>query len=161
MAKSGADLKGLNKVLKSLNREAKKIKGRSLKGLIRAQIIIRRDMEFTSPTIPVDLGNLRASYFTITSKGNIKEGKAPAFIGEKAGQMSSDHADSIAQNRAMIMKFAIALIMGFSAFYAVFVHENYGAHFQKPGSGAGFFKASLNNNSRKVLGMIAHEAKIR
>lgn len=160
MAEGKADLKGLNKVLKNLNREVKKIKGRSLKGLIRAQIIIRRDMEFTSPIIPVDVGNLRSSYFTVTSKGKTEEGQSPVFIGIRAGQMAGDHSSCIAHNKSKISGKETALVMGFSAYYATFVHENVGAHFQRPDAGAKFLQAALNNNQQKILEMIAHEAKI-
>lgn len=161
MAKNGADLKGLNKVLRNLNKEVKKIKGRSLKGLIRAQIIIRRDMEFTSPVIPVDTGNLRSSYFTVTSKGKTEEGQSSVFVGIRTGQMSEDHASCLSRNKSKIAGTKPALIMGFSAFYATFVHENVGVHFQRPGAGAKFMEASLKRNTRKTLEMIAHEARIR
>ena len=126
MAETGARLEGLNTVLKNLNKEVKSIKNRSMKGLIRSAVIIRRDMDFTSPLIPVDTGNLRASWFT-----------EPFFITGSP-----------------------ALIIGFTAFYAVFVHENIGAHFQRPGAGAKFMEASMKRNSRKVLETIAHEARI-
>lgn len=161
MAESGAKLEGLNKVLSNLNKEIKKIKGRSLKGLIRAQIIVRRDMEFTSPMIPWDTGNLTHSYFTVTSKGGIPEGKSPSFKGEKADQMSADHSTILKEYGAAVEGTEPALVMGFSAYYATFVHENYGAHFQKDGAGAGFLKAALNNNKQKILETIAHEARIR
>jgi len=59
-----AHIKGMDNLLRNLNKEIKKIEGFSMKGLIRAAIIIRRDMDKTSPLIPVDEGNLRASWFT-------------------------------------------------------------------------------------------------
>lgn len=55
---------GVDKVLRNLNREIKQIEGLTMKGLIQSAILIRRDMEQTSPKIPVDTGNLRASWFT-------------------------------------------------------------------------------------------------
>jgi hypothetical protein len=51
--------------------------------------------------------------------------------------------------------------MGFAASYAWFVHENYGAHFQRPGAGAGFFLKAIQNNKQKILEVIAKEAKIK
>ena len=51
-------------IMKNINRELDKIKGRSMKGMIRAAIWLRRDMEYTPPLIPVDTGNLRSSWFT-------------------------------------------------------------------------------------------------
>lgn len=64
MAKSGASLEGLNAVLGNLNKEIGNIKKRSMKGLVQGAIIVRRDMEYTPPLIPVDTGNLRDSWFT-------------------------------------------------------------------------------------------------
>lgn len=55
---------GVDKVLRNLNREIKQIEGLTMKGLIQSAVLIRRDMEQTSPKIPVDTGNLRASWFT-------------------------------------------------------------------------------------------------
>jgi len=57
-------LNGIGTVLRNLNREIKKIKNDSLKGLILVAIAIRRGMDEHAPTIPIDTGNLRASWFT-------------------------------------------------------------------------------------------------
>ena len=54
-----------------------------------------------------------------------------------------------------------ALLIGFTAIYAVIVHENYGANFQRPNAGAGFFQSAINNNQKQILAVIAKEAKIR
>ena len=72
-------LKGLERVIKNLNAEIARIEGATLAGLIRAQIEIRRSMEYEPPLIPVDMGNLRASYFTVTSKGGIVACRSPKF----------------------------------------------------------------------------------
>ncbi|TSA10048.1 MAG: hypothetical protein D4R73_05945 [Deltaproteobacteria bacterium] len=59
-----SNLRGLERVIHNLNKEIKAIEGRSMKGLIRAAIIIRRDMDITPPVIPVDTSNMRGSWFT-------------------------------------------------------------------------------------------------
>jgi hypothetical protein len=59
-----AKVTGINKVVRNLNQEINKIEARSMAGLIGAAIIVRRDMDHTPPKIPVDQGNLRASWFT-------------------------------------------------------------------------------------------------
>jgi len=56
-------LKGVDRVLHKLNRKIVQIKGASLAGLGRAAILVRRDMDRTPPMIPVDTGNLRASWY--------------------------------------------------------------------------------------------------
>lgn len=114
-------------VMKNLNKEIKQIQGKTMKGLIRSAALIRRDMDKTSPKIPVDTGNLRQSWFTTPYPHKTRP----------------------------------ALMIGFSANYAVFVHENVGANFQRPGAGAKFFEASLNRNHKQILDIIKQEAKVR
>jgi len=52
------------------------------------------------------------------------------------------------------------LVMGFSANYAVYVHEMVGAHFRRPGAGAKWFEAALKRNHNKMLKIIEKDAKI-
>jgi len=56
------------------------------------------------------------------------------------------------------------LIMGFSANYAVFVHEMLGKtkkiNWSRPGSGPKFFEASLKRNEQQVLETIRDNAQI-
>lgn len=56
-------IKGLDKVLSNLNKEIIKIKSGTIQGLVVAASQILTDADKTSPTIPVDTGNLRASRF--------------------------------------------------------------------------------------------------
>lgn len=59
-----AFLKGLDNVLRNLNKEIKAIEGRSLKGMLLAVAEIRKDIDSVSPLVPVgETGNLRASWF--------------------------------------------------------------------------------------------------
>lgn len=120
-------LRGINNVVRNLNKELRKIKGRSLPGLIAAATIIRRDMDSTPPLIPVDTGNLRASWYTTT------------------GYRASNPF----------------VTMGFSASYALVVHERLWRNGKRPGSGPKFFMASLMRNKTKILGVIAASVKIR
>lgn len=152
----------MSKVLANLNKEIKKIEGRSLKGLIRGGIIIRRDMETTPPKIPVDLGNLRASQFMVTSKG-----ESPAiategnFKGKKISELTSQHAETKAEAAGVSKAVGEPnIIFGFTAPYAMPVHEMVGATFKRPGSGAKFLEASLKRNTKKILQVIREEARI-
>jgi len=153
-------IKGFDIVMSNLTREIKKIEGRTMKGLIEGSIIIRRDMEVTSPTIPIDLGNLRASYFTVTAQS--EQGGAPEFKGEKAAELSSEHSTVVSEAKALAQTIKDPVVMmGFSANYAMWVHENIGASFQRPGSGAKFFESSMKRNTDAVLQVIAKNAQIR
>jgi hypothetical protein len=58
-------IEGFEEVMRNLNIKIAEMKNNSMKGLIEAAIIIRRDMDKTEPLIPVDLGNMRASWTTI------------------------------------------------------------------------------------------------
>lgn len=80
-------LKGINKVLKNLNKEIMKINNRTMGGLISAAADIREDMDNTPPLIPVETSNLRGSWFT----NSFYVGKNPAvqigFNAEYAAQV--------------------------------------------------------------------------
>lgn len=52
-----------------------------------------------------------------------------------------------------------AVQLGFSAYYAWYVHEMVGANFQRPGAGAKFLEASLKRNKAKILDIIASEVR--
>lgn len=130
-------IKGFDTVIRNLNKEIKGIKGRSMKGLIESAVIIRRDMDKTPPKIPVDTGNLRASWFTFPVRA----------LG------------------------GVGLIMGFSANYALVVHERVeGApwgdgtvgkiDWNRSGSGPKFLQASLFRNAPLVLATIQKNARV-
>jgi len=155
----------LQEVVKNLNKEIKGIKGRSLKGMIEGVIEVRRDMDKTSPLIPVgETGNLRQSWFVTTSKGTTPQGKSPNFKGRNAEKMASEHSTvkTVVVGRAQAKSQKGPVVaFGFSANYAVYVHEMYGAHFRRPGAGAGFFVASIKRNKGKILNAIKENAKVR
>lgn len=152
-------LKGMPKVLGNLNKELKGIKKRSLKGLIRAQIIVRRAMDKERPMIPIDWGNLRASWFVVTNEGGVAEGHSASF--RNSSTMVGDHKSAIERNKAYIAGNNPSIIMGFSAHYAIAVHENIGATFKKEGAGAKFFEVALQRHSKEMLEVITKEAKIK
>lgn len=157
---------GLPTVIKNLNDQIALIKGRTLKGLIRGSSIIKETMDSTPPTIPVDTGNMRHSWFVVTNNGGVIAGRSPSFLpgqyGDRdVGRLSTDHAKAITSSASIIKGKEPAVALGFSAYYTMWVHENMGATFQKPGSGAKFFESAIKSSSRKVLDMIRMEAKIR
>ncbi len=157
-------LKGLDTVLRNLNKQIKKIEGRTLKGLIRGAIIIRRSMDKTPPKIPVDLGNLRASFFTVTSKGVLAHGSSPEFGGEDASKLSSEHQSVIASVTNLTKATpGLTVILGFSADYAIWVHEMIGGNidWNREGSGAKFFEAAIKRNAKAVFDIIVKEARIK
>lgn len=116
-------LKGIDNVMRNLNKELAKMKVKSLAGLLQAAAIIRVDMDKTPPLIPIDTGNLRNSWF-------VTSGTTP--------------------------KLGPFVIIGFSAIYAVAVHEMIGdINWNRPGSGGHFFISSLKRNRGLILRTVA------
>jgi len=166
---------GFEEIMENLQLEVKKIEGASIQGLIKAAAMIREDTEKSSPSTPVDLGNLRSSWFVTTAKKvipsdkfstgfknvTIKEGsKGSQKISTTAARMATDHVAAVAENKARCVSAAavgrIMLVMGYSAHYAVYVHENVDAKFKRkdPPAGAKWFQEAVYRNRDKVLDVI-------
>jgi len=166
----GTGIKGMDIVMTNLHKEIVKIKGRSLKGLIEASIIVRRSMDYNAPTIPIDLGNLRLSWFVVTASG-IQKGESPSFREDEGGELASEHASTISEAQSLAQAASVqgpVLMMGFSANYAMWVHEMVGANFRQPkkgavrGSpGAKFFERALKDNKALILETIRDNAYIK
>ena len=92
-----ASITGFDQVIKNLNVEILAISNNTRKGLLKASIFIHRDMETNPPLIPEQFGPLRASWQTFP-----------------------EHDGPIGDRK-------YGLRMGFSANYALWVHEMYGA----------------------------------
>jgi len=152
-------LTGIDTVNLNLHRVLDQVKDKSLAGMVDASIVIRRDMEDTPPTIPMDLGNLRASWFTTSRKGG---GSNRKFVGKNAGKFAAERSSAIASTRAVVnAQKEPSLIMGFSANYAAPIHEMVGVNFKKKGSGAKFFQSALARNTKLILKIIKATVVIR
>lgn len=126
-----ASITGFDQVIKNLNIEILAITTKARKGLTLSAKFLRNDMDTYPPLIPEDLGNLRDSW-----------------------EVHNVHDPQVADR-----KFGIR--MGFSANYALWVHEMYGAvNWSRPGSGPGFFIQSINRNHDTILQIIASATKI-
>lgn len=155
-------LKGMENVMRNLQKEITKIEGLSMKGLIRSVIIIRRDMDKTAPLIPVDTGNLRASFFTVTGRTFLqteKELPEAKFKGENKEQLSYDHATAISAAKTQVGS-KLMVMFGFSANYSTWAHEAVDYSFKRPGSGAKFMESSIRRNSDRVIQELKKSAKI-
>lgn len=163
MAQAPIRLVGMEKVLRNLNREISKIEGRTLKGLIRSAILIRRDMEATPPLIPVDTGNLRASFYTITTKPVEGQVKSTSFEKDEGGKLAQGHVEALQEAQSELSYFGKnpVVAIGFSAYYAFKVHEDKMARFKRPGAGAKFLEAAIKRNEKKILDIIKSEARIQ
>lgn len=131
---------GLDNVLRNLNREVRKIKGKTKKGIIKATLLVKREaMKIT----PVDTGNLVNSAF---SNVMVKGKDIVGTIGYTAAYAAAVHE--------MIESKSIKGPGGMVEFQR-------GVTFQKPGAQAKFLETPLKKNAKKILRIIKKEAKIR
>lgn len=159
MAKSKKPLAGTRQVLNNLNKEIQKIKTKSMAGLIEAAIFIRRESE---PLTPVDLGNLRASFFIVTSQGKVKEGVSPNFVGPNASTISSAHSATMSQATSLVSDKNIPIVvLGFGANYAASVHEDLEMIFRRPGAQAKFLESVIKGNEKTIVDIIAKNIEIK
>ena len=165
MARYGK-LEGLQEVMTNLHNEIERIEQYSMKGLIRAVIRIRRSMDKQSPLIPVDTGNLRASWFTAmgynwhVAQIERDDIKVPNFKGENAAELASEHSRIVSKYQAEAGTKA-QIYFGFSANYATWVHELIDGKFNRPGSGAKFLEAALLSQQPFILEEIRKSAQIK
>ena len=170
---NGLRVFGIDKVLRSLKKESEDIYQNSFVGLYKGGLLVLRDATIGCP---IDLGNLRASGFVMGFGPKIKgtktkrlRGNAPKFVDERAAsksvkpgraaRMSSDHQEVLGKHKSVIggRKHPM-VVVGFTAFYAIFVHEDPYAHHTK-----GHFKflyLAIRKNNAKILEMIKEEAKL-
>lgn len=157
-------LTGVETVMRNLNREIQKIKNRSMRGLIHAAILIRRDMETTPPLVPVDEGNLRASWFLVTARGNIGAGSGKFKQGKETqvdtARLSNDHSRAVGAAKGAVTGRPLVAI-GFSAHYSVFQENDNTGQRKRPGAGGGFFESALRRNEPRILYEIRKEARIK
>ena len=160
-----AQIHGFKEVEANLNRQLEGIRNRSMKGLIMGAALVRNETEKTPPLTPVDLGNLRASWFVVTAKG-IQVGKGLGqFKGPKAATITSDHSSTISEAQGFVTanstKEKQFLMMGYSANYALYVHEMIGANFQRFGAGPKWFESAVKNNTSRIVQIVKDNAQIK
>lgn len=126
-------LRGMDEVIRNLNREIKQIENSSAAGLIEAVAFIRVDIDRTPPLVPVSndpvsSGNLRRSWFT-----------TPFWKGKK-----------------------FFIIFGHSANYALYVHERIDdPNWTRPGSGPKWLEYAIKRNVSRILAIIQKRAMIK
>ncbi|HNR12162.1 MAG TPA: hypothetical protein PKM59_02485 [Thermodesulfobacteriota bacterium] len=152
---------GLEEAISNLRKDIEWIKGSTLKGLIRGAMIIRRSMDTVPPMIPTgDTGNLRASCYVITAQGDAAEAPPPQFKGKQAAEMAAQHEAFKSERKALLKSSNKAIVeIGFTAYYAIYVHENIEHHFRREGGGAKFLEEAIRRNHGAVIEMIKHEAR--
>jgi hypothetical protein len=161
-------LVGFEAVMKNLNAEIRKIENGSMQGLIKAAAMIRRETEKGRTKTPVDLGNLRASWFVVTAS-SVPVGRGTArFNGPHASEIIAEHSATLGQAKSIVSSGPVGkkfLMMGYSVNYAGFVHEmiNRGKpiNWSRDGSGPQWFQRAIDRRKNDILKIIADNVKIK
>ena len=171
---------GIDTILRNLNKEVKKIEGRTLAGLIiAAQDPIRREAQQESPVVT---GNLKGSAYVVASNGKVLAGKNPEFKGEGADEAAMQHSKELIKQAGIVRRMKEPTVgIGFSALYAARVHENPRAGKTGQGLTAGltgsgqkstrilssevgkwkFLEDPLKRNVKRILQIVARKAAIK
>jgi hypothetical protein len=115
--RGGIRISGIVQALTNLQKEMRKIEGRTKAGLIEAGFAIIRNAQ---ERVPVDLGNLRSSGYVLWDRGN--KGPTKQWSGPEAGKMQQLHAQVIGEQKSQATRNQV--VIGFTAFYAIYVHED-------------------------------------
>ena len=146
---------GVDKVLRNLNTEIKKIEGRTQAGLIDAAMLVKNKAGHKTPR---DTGNLVGSAYIVWPKG--KHPRSPTFKGEDAGKLSSDFGRGISEGQSrMNRQRQPAAEIGYTAYYAVYVHEIDKAY--RGGKTWKFLESALTENAGKIMKIIKARTRIR
>ena len=153
-------VKGLDKTLVKLNKEMKSIRFKTKKGLINAGFLVQRASQ---KIVPRDYSNLAASAFTVWGPEStiVRGAGGKSFKGPQAGAMSSDHNRIVSQEKMSLPKGDInpQVEVGFSAYYALYVHEDLNAK-HKSGKEAKFLQRALERNYGRILSIVSGSVKI-
>lgn len=147
---------GADKVLKNLNDAIKKITGRTAEGLTEAGLFIKGE---AVKNAPIQYGNLRNSAYVLFPDGGA-DPPTGNYLGPQAAKVISSTAESMATAKGQLkskLPWLPAVVIGFGAFYAVFVHEiqkNYNKGNWK------YLERALSENTGKILRIIEKRAKI-
>ena len=175
-------LLGLNKVYANLNKEVRKLKGRTQAGVTAAALFVKGEAQ---QQVPVVDGNLRASAFVTWPQG---ASSAAKFTGKQAGKLGNAHTEEIGKSKNRVGSIADPVAeIGFSAVYAAAVHENprsgktggtspsgkkYSAGRTTSGAPSNrkvystvgkwkFLEDALKNNTKRILSIIKERAMIK
>lgn len=156
-------LKGIEKVVDNINKQLnQEVNQLTESGLIKVAILIRNSMAKESPLIPIDLGNLNASWYVITKR--VKNTNSN-FTADGSKYLQSDHSIVTSKASSIVETSAVpTVIMGFSARYAMPVHEGLSSkgkpfNYIRPQAGAKFLESALWRNKDKIVEIMSKEIK--
>ena len=172
MTATSVHVKGLDEMLRNLNKAISGIIGDVQKGLTLGALKIKGEsMEKT----PVDTGNLRASHYLVSGDGTRSEHKqdfkptdSKGKPSKSAAQVASEHSGHVSEAASNAKAKAKPFVeIGCTAFYAEKVHEDLNAkHIKTNKKGdavrigqAKFLETAIKENADKLVGWVKRFAK--
>lgn len=175
-----SNLEVIDKWTMFFNRQISNIQGRSLAGLLKCAALIRNETEHGDVRTPRRTGNLINSWFVVSGRGRIvagggKKHRAEAggpFFGPDGARVAGEHMATLSDMEKRAIQNSKAndgpvVIMGYSAYYALYVHEMHGTasgadvHWTRKKSGPSWFYKALVKQQENMLKIIADNVKIR
>ena len=150
-------IRGLNEVLRNLNKEIEKIQKGTKAGLTEACLIVKAD---SVRNTPIDVGNLRSSAFITVTDGK-PDNPSPTFKDDDQG-MASRHANVVKQMASITdgPPEKYSGVIAYSAFYALWVHEM-PEHYNFNSGSNKFLQRSLLKNKKRILASIKKHSRIK
>ena len=162
-------IRGFEAVMIKLQGEINKMKKKSERGLVEAALFIRHDTERTPYITPRDYGNLRASWIIVSKSGLENDPlnysghfKRNAKKNISIATFKMWYSDAIAEARAIVSANIerASVMFGYTANYAMYVHENMDAQFSQENSGPKWFQESMDRNQSKFIQIIRETSKV-
>ena len=141
-------LKGIDVVMKNLNKFVLEEKQKSFKGLIECGIAIRRETEKGSVITPLETSHLTNSWFITTITSSMAESEADKAVVAEA------------QSLTKAKKYP-TMIFGYTANYASYVHEMAGVEWSRPGSGSYWLFKAMRKTEKEMLEILKENLEIK
>jgi|TARA_R100000789_G_scaffold96157_1_gene97298 hypothetical protein len=159
MAKA-VKITGLDKVVKGLNKSLKKIKNKTVAGMLEAAVLVKGE---SLRITPIDTGNLRNSAYITWGGGKVKTRsrieQGTFDTSDKSGAKVATEHNPTVERRKSIMTVNPFAEIGYTAHYAAAVHEAPQSRKFTVGQSK-FLEQALRNNSRNIFKIIQRRASI-
>lgn len=158
------DSSGLEKVFNNLNKEINKIEGRTLEGLLYATFLIKRE---SLKRTPIKTGNLRGSCFVVWTTESGKSNKLKEEEANESGIFTNDdegrrlaenHRIVVEKAKGLLRKDVISTIIGYTASYALSVHE-IDRDYRAPNTSWKFLESTITAFKGQILKIIKSKVK--
>ena len=159
--------KGLDEVLKNLNKEIGKIEGDVQKGLTLGMLVVKgKSMAST----PVDTGNLKGSHYLV-SRGGVMDQTAGSDFStqdDSGKKVAAEHSGKVDAAKSRVKRKKDPFVeIGCTAFYAEKVHEDLQAsHMKSDKEGnpiqvgkAKFLEDAIKENQQLILDTVRRFAR--